>query len=258
MKIFVLKRKHIFIISYVTIIVLLILAVLSLFYFGIIHFNNPSKKLYPIRGVDVSEYQGEIDWVKLSKEDISFAFIKATEGSSYVDPCFAYNWGQAKSTKLKLGVYHFFSFESSGKKQAENFIKTVGDLEGMLPPVIDVEFYKKGGENNLTQESVKAELTGFIAEIKDHYGVWPIIYATGESYNAFISGHFSDCPIWIRNVFFSPHLSDGRKWTFWQYSNRHRLTGYKGEESYIDMNVFYGNKERFDELYGGNEVKYNG
>lgn len=60
----------------------------ALLCFGITQINHPPKDKYPIRGVDVSEYQGDIDWSVLSNQDIDFAFIKATEGSSYTDEHF--------------------------------------------------------------------------------------------------------------------------------------------------------------------------
>ena len=84
---------------------------------GIIFLNNPSIDEYPIRGVDVSSYQGKIDWKTLSEQDIQFAFIKATEGSSFVDPNFSENYSNARKTKLRIGAYHFFSYDSSGKTQ---------------------------------------------------------------------------------------------------------------------------------------------
>ena len=68
-------------------------------------------------------------------------FIKATEGSSFVDEHFAYNYAEARKTDLAVGAYHFFSYDSPGAAQAENFINTVAPHAGMLPPVIDVEFY---------------------------------------------------------------------------------------------------------------------
>ena len=68
--------------------IIVLITITSLFYFGIWHFNNPSSTQYPVRGVDVSSYQGNIDWAVLSKQNISFAFIKATEGSSFVDKYF--------------------------------------------------------------------------------------------------------------------------------------------------------------------------
>ena len=97
---------------------------------GIIWFNNPSNKDYPIRGVDVSHYQGDIDWAALSSQDIEFAFIKATEGSSYVDEYFDYNFKQAQASGIDAGAYHFFSYDSAGLTQAENFIRTVTPFEG--------------------------------------------------------------------------------------------------------------------------------
>ena len=96
---------------------------------------------YELDGIDVSHYQGDIDWGKIEKQGIDFAFIKATEGSSYVDQCFERNWNEAGQTSIMLGVYHFFSFDSEGKPQAEHFINTVGNLQGKLAPVIDVEYY---------------------------------------------------------------------------------------------------------------------
>ena len=81
-----------------------------LVYQGKITINHPSEEDYPIRGVDVSYYQGEIDWEILAEENIDFAFIKATEGSSHIDTKFKENWEQSGKTRLKRGAYHFFIF----------------------------------------------------------------------------------------------------------------------------------------------------
>ena len=96
-----------------------------LVYNGTILLNNPSRDDFPIRGVDVSHYQGEIDWSVLSENDIEFAYIKATEGSTYVDDCFEYNFNSALDTDLFVGAYHFFSLESDGTLQAGHFIRNV-------------------------------------------------------------------------------------------------------------------------------------
>ena len=113
---------------------------------------------YPVRGVDVSSYQGEIDWKTLSSQNLSFAFIKATEGSSFVDPCFDYNYEKAQKTDLRIGAYHFFSYDSSGEDQAENFISTVSKIDNMLPPVIDLEFYGDKEKNPPEQKAVREQL----------------------------------------------------------------------------------------------------
>jgi lysozyme len=79
----------------------------------------------------------------------------------------------------------------------------------------------------------------------EHYGMHPMIYTAEEEYSLFIDGGFKNNPIWIRGVYSKPKISDGRQWTFWQYTNRERLDGYNGSERFIDMNVFYGSKEDF-------------
>lgn len=101
-------RKHkIKIIFLLAAIVLIGAAYVYAVYHGYLMLNNPSKRQYPIAGVDLSHYQGEVDWSVLSQQDIQFAYIKATEGSSHVDSCFPYNWEEAKKTSLKYGAYHF-------------------------------------------------------------------------------------------------------------------------------------------------------
>ena len=227
-------------------IVLLMLTLLLWGFLGIIKFNNPSKEEYPIRGVDVSAYQGTIDWKKLSEQDIQFAYIKATEGSSFVDEKFQENYKNAQETNLKIGAYHFFSYDSEGETQAENFINHVEKIDNMLPPVIDVEFYGEYKKNNPDKEKTREQLRILIDKIKENYEVSPILYATNESYELYIANNFEDCEIWIRDIIKSPDLPDNREWTFWQYTNREILKGYQGEETYIDMNVFHGTQEEFD------------
>lgn len=214
-----------------------------LFWNGIIHFNNPPSG--SVIGVDVSSYQGDIDWEILSSQDISFAFIKATEGSSYVDPYFENNWENAADTDLRIGAYHFFSFESSGETQADLFCSTVTPVDNMLPPVIDVEFYGRfESEKDLNISEVKHELRILVDLISDKYGMNPIIYASDESYEAIVKNDFDDCDLWFRSVYFS--IPNEIEAVFWQFSNRHRLDGYSGEEVYIDMNVFCGRSEDFE------------
>lgn len=210
---------------------------------GIIHFNNPPSG--SVIGVDVSSYQGDIDWEMLSSQDISFAFIKATEGSSFVDPYFENNWENAADTDLRIGAYHFFSFESAGETQADLFCSTVTPVDNMLPPVIDVEFYGRfESEKDLNISEVKHELRILVDLISDKYGMKPIIYASDESYEAIVKNDFDDCDLWFRSVYFS--IPNEIEAVFWQFSNRHRLDGYSGEEVYIDMNVFCGRGEDFE------------
>jgi len=199
--------------------------------------------------VDVSSYQGDIDWQVLSSQGIHFAFIKATEGSSFVDPYFHVNYENAAQTNLRVGAYHFFSFDSAGQTQADNFIRTVPKIENALPPVVDFEFYNNIQSDISDASKVRAELDILLHELEVHYGVKPIIYATEKYYKLYLSSYYADYDIWIRNVFTRPMKLNGQTWTFWQYSNRGRLNGYVGKERFIDLNVFYGTLEAF-ENYG--------
>ncbi len=221
-------------------------AVLLLVLNGIIPLNATADDKYPVRGVDVSHYQGEINWEELSGQDIQFAFIKATEGSSYVDDTFAYNFTEARKAGLSVGAYHFFSFDSAAKTQAENFINTVEPFEGMLPPVVDFEFYADKEKNPPEKESVCKSLDALLILLEDHYNMKPIIYATERSYELYLEGNYGDYDIWIRNVVTKPKMADKRDWTFWQYTNRGLLSGYSGEEKFIDINVFSGSEEEFE------------
>ena len=214
-----------------------------LLYTGVIHINNPSTTQYPIRGVDVSHYQGDIDWKQLSTEDIRFAYIKATEGSQYKDEQFDKNWEEAQNTDLRIGAYHFFSLDSPGTTQAENFCKTVTAVNSMLPPVVDVEPYGKYKEiDQIDKDGFLTELGNYVKAVKSYYTMKPVIYTT-EEWLPVLKEEFMDYDVWIRNVYGKPDPSIN--WTFWQYSNRHVLSGYSGTERYIDMNVFAGDEEDF-------------
>lgn len=227
----------------------LLLSVLLLFVLirtGTIILNHPSESRYPVRGVDVSRYQGQIDWEILASNDISFAFVKATEGSSHVDPLFSYNYAEARKTGLRTGAYHFFSYDSGGGTQADHYIATVEKSGDMLPPVIDLEFYGDKEQNPPKQDKVREELTVMLNRLEEHYGMRPVIYATEKSYELYLADAFGEYDIWIRNIFTTPRLSDHREWTFWQYTDREELPGYQGDEKYIDMNVFNGSREDFE------------
>ena len=212
---------------------------------GVIILNASAAQDYPVAGIDVSSYQGQIDWETLSSQNISFVFIKATEGSSFVDPCFAYNYEKAQKTDLTVGAYHFFSYDSPGITQAENFINTVAPHAGMLPPVIDIEFYGDKESNPPAREAVTVQLKAMLEALEEHYERKPILYVTEKSYALYLENDYGEYDIWIRNVLTKSTLSDDRGWKFWQYTNRKRLKGYVGKEKYIDVNVFNGTAEDF-------------
>lgn len=190
-----------------------------------------------IIGVDVSEYQDKIDMKRLSEQDVSFVYIKATEGSLYQDACFRENWKNAHDCKLPAGAYHFFSFDSSGETQAENFIETVGELEGDLLPVVDFEYYGDKENNRPDKEKVLRELHIFLDILEKEYGVKPMIYTLKNIYSVYLDGEVDGYPLWVRNVFYPAALDGWGDYVMWQYLDTAQLNGYSGGERYIDMDV---------------------
>lgn len=210
---------------------------------GILFIHEPLEKNYPVKGIDLSHYQGDVDWKNIKKDmGITFAFIKATEGSSHVDEKFEENWKEAQKSGLYIGAYHFFSFDSQGKTQAENFMKHVTSVARMLPPVVDVEYYDDKASNSPVVQEMREELDAFIYVIEEEYGCKPIIYTTMSVYNKYINEYYNSYPLWIRNTYYRPFLVKNRQWTFWQYSEKE---DWPYGEGTVDMNVFAGSLKSF-------------
>jgi len=130
----------------------------------------------------------------------------------------------------------YFDFCTPGDAQARHFIRTVRPGQRMLPPAIDVEF--EGNCRNWPGPGVvRAELGRMIGELVRAYGRKPILYANYRAYDPLLAGRFKGCPLWIRDIFFRPRLSDGRPWRFWQFAANGRIPGISGR---VDLNVFRG------------------
>lgn len=225
-----------------------ILLMIALITYGITNTVNQEKRAdHPVKGVDLSAYQGEIDWKVLAEQNIDFAFIKATEGSDYVDGQFKKNWEASQKTGLKVGAYHFLSYDTSGKNQADNFIKNVPVSKSNLPPVVDLELYGKYEETPMAREQAKVILDELLKELEKNYGVKPIIYTSQRIFNMYIGTDYKDYKIWIVDLDNSwpETLPNGEKFTFWQYSQRGMLDGYNGDETFIDMDLYNGTYAEF-------------
>ncbi|WP_297722690.1 GH25 family lysozyme [Intestinimonas sp.] len=203
---------------------------------------------WEVFGVDASVYQGEVDWPALADQGVDFAFLKATEGSSLQDVRFAQNWANAQAAGVRVGAYHFFSYDSPGETQADNFISAVPVTPGALPPVVDIEFYGDNLKNPPEADHVKAVLDPLLERLEAHYGVKPILYVTYRSYALYLKKGYEDYRFWFSSPAVMPFW---RPWTFWQYSHSARLEGYTGGEERIDLNVFRGSRADFQALFGG-------
>ena len=202
---------------------------------GFLRFNYPSLTRFPVRGIDVSHHQGEIDWTRVGGEGFEFAYIKATEGADYVDPLFRKNWRNAKAAQLKVGAYHFYTFCRGPREQAANFLAAVPEDNEALPPVIDLEF---GGNCRRVPEksTLMSDLRTFTTLIKQRDGRAPIYYVTQESYEYFLAGGQIIQDLWLRDIFLEPNAD---VWKFWQYANRGRVEGIVGP---VDLDLFNGNR----------------
>lgn len=198
-------------------------------------------------GVDVSAHQAEIDMNVLKEQNIEFIYIKATEGSTWQDDRFAENWVNAKKAGLWSGAYHFFSYDSEGKTQAENFIKTVGPtLKGRLLPAVDVEYYGDKEQNPPARADVIKELRTYLEMIENQYGVKPVIYTRSDIYEKYLKGEFDEYKKWMSSVYTPLSWNYKDDWYIWQYLNRGELKGYTGGEKYIDLNILNKDKELVD------------
>ncbi len=235
------NRKTMFVFGAAAAAVLIAIVYLfSQLYFYITENDVTAGEPYPVKGVDVSSYQLDIDWKGLEKEGYKFAFIKATEGSSHVDDRFEENWKNVRKTDIRAGAYHFLSYDTSGKSQAENFIKTVKKRHGMLPPAVDVEFYGEYEEVHPSKKKLRKVLDTVLEELEDHYGQKPVIYTNTYIYDTYISGRYDDYPIWISAHDLPESLPDDSNWTFCQYTFYGQSDSVGGGEKYVDLNVFNG------------------
>lgn len=201
---------------------------------GYLYFRafSPDRSKYPVRGIDVSHHQGQIDWRRVAADDVAFAVIKATEGGDHVDDAFAANLRAARAAGLAVGAYHFFTFCRPGADQARNFIAVVPRDQPLLPPVVDIEF---GGNcpQRPTPEQLSTELAAFLAPVEAAFGKPAIVYLTDEAAQTY-AGHIVARPLWLRSLLLKPNRDD---WVYWQYHNRGRVDGISGD---VDLNVLQG------------------
>jgi lysozyme len=218
-----------------------------------INFGKASPRQMAVHGVDVSRWQGNIDWVKLRSQGANFAYIKATDGGDHLDPMFRKNWRAAHAAGLKRGAYHFFYWCRTAGEQADWFIRNVPREAGALPPVIDVEWNAESScKRRPSRERVLEKMQVFMDKLEAHYGQRPIIYTAPDFYRDNLKGAFPNHPFWLRSVAAHPSkVYPGRKWVFWQYSGSGLSHGVKGR---IDLNVFNGDERAWRAWAGGMQM----
>lgn len=193
---------------------------------------------FPSRqGIDVSHHQGPIDWQLVAREGgISYVYMKATEGATFVDKTYAYNREGAQQNGLKVGSYHYYRPTISIDQQFQNLTTVVLKSEQDLVPMIDIE-----EDKGVSEEKFIRDLTRFIAMVEAHYGQKPLLYSGEYFYNRHFQGLFQDYE-WMMARYSprEPILKDGKTYLMWQYSDKGSIPGIRGP---VDRSCIMGQGE---------------
>ncbi len=206
-----------------------------------------------IDGVDVSHWQGNIDWNAVATDGIVFAFMKATQGDYFVDSEFARNWAGARDAGIIRGAYHFFCPNQNGTDQADLMLETIGTLEPRdLPPVLDVEWVPSSNcppccSTGVSCADMITHIGQWVERIESVTGRTPIIY-TARSFwenNVCNASDFNHLTLWIANweVTCPDIPSAWSDWVFWQTSDSGRVAGISGD---VDTDLFNGDMEALE------------
>ncbi|GAA4831814.1 glycoside hydrolase family 25 protein [Algivirga pacifica] len=198
-------------------------------------------------GIDVSHYQGTIDWSRVKEAQqinvpIQYAFIRATMGGDK-DANFRRNWRQIRKSSLLRGAYHYYRPDENSLLQAESFIQQVQGFDKTkdLPPVLDIE----ARPTVQSMDNLRKGLKRWLQKVEQHYGVKPIIYTGDKFYNSHLKDYgFDQYPLWIANYNYidEPYA---HSWSFWQFSEKGKV---KGITEFVDLNVYKGPLESLRQL----------
>lgn len=193
-----------------------------------------------VQGIDVSHYDGTIDWAAVAGAGIGFAFMKATEGTAFVDAQLAANWKGAGAHGLVRGAYHFFRPSVDATAQADFFVATAGKpAPGDLPLTLDLET-----DDGLPAAQVADAARTFLARVAADSGRTPIVYTSVRFFGTVLGSPsgFDGYTLWdaqwtsaCPNVPSPPWSA----WTFWQYSATGTVAGISGSAN-VDLDEFDG------------------
>ncbi|WP_125706340.1 GH25 family lysozyme [Lacticaseibacillus daqingensis] len=125
---------------------------------------------YAVKGVVLSQADGYQDFSVLSAAGVDFAYLKATQGASFFDDDFTPNYDRGRGSAVRLGVYHYFSFDSAPEAQAAHFVAKVGKDLGTLPVGLYVTYYGAYAKNPPAASTLRAQLTRFITTLHQATG----------------------------------------------------------------------------------------
>jgi lysozyme len=192
-----------------------------------------------VKGIDVSYYQGAIDWAAARADGVEFAFIRASDGLGYIDSRFEQNWAGAKAQGILRGAYQFFRPSQDPIAQAELLLGKLDGSPGELPPVIDVE-----NDGGLLPEEVEAAVRAWIGRVRPAIGREPIIYTGFYFWRDEVGApDLTASPLWHAQYTTAecPNIAPPwTAWAFWQFTSMGRVAGIAGD---VDVNRWNGTRE---------------
>ena len=203
---------------------------------------------YPVKGIDVSKHNGDINFDKVALQGYRFVFVKASEGATYRDPNFERNVAAARKAGLLVGAYHFFRKNRDGFIQANNFINACAHVKLDLPMVIDIEDW--GNDTFVDEELVQTRVRemGQTLSARRHKFM---IYTNGNGYDKYYKPNFGHVPLWLCS-FNKPQEIRQFGHTFQQYSHWGSVEGIDGE---VDLDVFCGSMDDWHRFVNNYTVK---
>lgn len=206
-------------------------------------YRNPTAKVdfarYPVKGIDVSAHNGEIDFDQVADSGVDFVWIKASEGETVRDSRFRENFDKANKAGLRVGAYHYFRFDCDGVMQAMNLCQALDDRFPDMGVAIDVE--EESNAVGIDNESILDNIFTMIDYLQLR-GYSIVLYSNKEGFLDYFHDRFAQYPIWLCSFTdFSP--ADDIDWTFWQYSHTGKVPGIDGN---VDLDVYDGSREDFD------------
>ncbi|MGB9178037.1 MAG: GH25 family lysozyme [Pyrinomonadaceae bacterium] len=199
-------------------------------------------------GIDVSKYQGNVNWTNVAAAGVSFAFARVSDGANSKDAFFAQNWAGMKNAGIIRGAYQFFRANQDPVAQANLMVAAVGQLgPGDLAPVIDIET-----GNGVNAGGIVAAVSKWQQVVESALGRQIIVYTARGFWQGNVgnSTQFADRPLWVANYTNAPAPSIPSAWsvwTFWQYTQNGTVNGINGQ---VDRNRFNGPLNRLRALAG--------
>ncbi len=193
-----------------------------------------------VPGIDVSKWQGSIDWDSVAGDGVRYAFIRTNHGLGDLDEKYAFNWAEARRVGILRGTYQYFLPGEDAVEQAQLLIDRMGPLEDDdLPPVLDVE--EADGQ---PPEVIREKIHAWMNHVEAELGVVPIIYTAKYFWQDGVGmpDDFLDHPLWVANYDVEcPLIADPwLRWDFWQHTSTGRVAGISGN---VDRNHFNGTED---------------